>query len=177
MCLCLSPPLDSELPESCGNAVFIFVSPISSIMLGTLWMILNIYETDHKAWRHYDDCYIFKQIFSFKNIIPLGWLTTYNKYDFAISNWKPFNFLISFIQFMLHPVESSKSNFFFLLLMLLGIFFAKHKNSLQLFLFKVSQAVYGMATCQMVIHFLKNIVWDHASQARWAYLGHHSTVT
>ena len=34
-----------------------------------------------------------------------------------------------------------------------------------------------LATCQMVIHFLKNIVWDHANQAHWAYLLHHRTVT
>lgn len=47
-----------------------------------------------------------------KNMIPLGWLAIYNKYDFAIFNWKPFNFLISFIQFMLHLVDSNKRVFF-----------------------------------------------------------------
>lgn len=103
-----------------------------------LSMLLNVYGTDHKAWRHYDDYYIFKQIFSFKNIILLASLTICNKQDTAISSWKPFNFLISFIQFMLHLVETIKRVIiFFLLLILLGIFFAKHENSLQLFPFKV----------------------------------------
>lgn len=103
----------------------ICVSPIPSIMLGTLSMLLNVYQSDHKAWRHYDVYYILKQIFSFKNMIPLGWLTINNKYDFAIFNWKPFNFLISFIQFMLHLVESNKRVNFFLLLILPGTLFCK----------------------------------------------------
>lgn len=58
-------------------------------------------------------------------MIPLGWLTINNKYDFAIFNWKPFNFLISFIQFMLHLVESNKRVNFFLLLILPGTLFCK----------------------------------------------------
>lgn len=41
-------------------------------------------------------------------MIPLGWLTIYNDYDFAIFNWMPFNFLISFIQFMLHLIDGNR---------------------------------------------------------------------
>lgn len=54
-------------------------------------------------------------------------------------NWKPLNFLISYLQFKLPLVESNKEYFFFLLLILLEIFFffAKHENSLQRFPFKV----------------------------------------